>query len=197
MTRSPSGLRAAAVRLEHRTLEAAVQDATVVEQIVDVYRSAFTRPPWNESERHVAAYAARLNTDAARTDARIVLAYDASGAIVAFATAWTTTTPFPVDPPWYGTVARALGDEIVNARLASHAELDEIAVQTEYLGRGIGRRLLDAIAPLDGESTWLATSHDAEAAVALYRSAGWDEITATADDGREVVVFATPQRDLA
>lgn len=49
-----------------------------------------------------------------------------------------------------------------------------------------------AQARLPGPTAWLVTKRSAEAAVALYRSSGWEEFTAITPAGAELVVFATP-----
>jgi ribosomal protein S18 acetylase RimI-like enzyme len=72
-------------------------------------------------------------------------------------------------------------------------EIDELAVRPSGQRRGVGKLLLDAIAP-DGTASWLVTSPAATAAVGFCRARGWDELTSTSTSaaGARVVVFASP-----
>jgi ribosomal-protein-alanine N-acetyltransferase len=56
-------------------------------------------------------------------------------------------------------------------------EVHTIGVDPAYQGRGIGRRLLDELLKFaDGGVVYLEVRTDNEAAIALYRSVGFDEI---------------------
>lgn len=177
---------------ETHPFEVVIDDPVLTDEIVEVYRSAFSRPPWNETADQVSAYRERMRVDCMRPDARLLIARRPGGRVVGFATTWRTTDPFPATPSWYATVAEALGSEVVSTRMAGRMELDEIAVHSTHLGRGVGASMLAHIAPVDGPPVWLATSRHATAAIAMYQRAGWDELSALASDGSEVVVFATP-----
>ena len=161
----------------------------VRDELLAVYREAFFGPPWNETEEHVAAYAARLDGDAQRDGASLAVAR-MGGMCVGFATGWVTPSPFPDETSWHRAICEALGDGVVNGRLAGSFELDELAVVHRMRRRGVGRKLLDALIT-DGSAAWLVTSQRATAAIGLYRSLGWNELRGEAADGSTVVVFAT------
>ena len=56
-------------------------------------------------------------------------------------------------------------------------EVHTIGVDPAYQGRGIGRRLLDALLEFaDGADVYLEVRTDNEAAIALYRSVGFDQV---------------------
>jgi ribosomal-protein-alanine N-acetyltransferase len=56
-------------------------------------------------------------------------------------------------------------------------EVHTIGVDPAYQGRGIGRRLLDALLDFaDGGVVYLEVRTDNEAAIALYRSVGFDQV---------------------
>jgi len=56
-------------------------------------------------------------------------------------------------------------------------EVHTIGVDPAYQGRGIGRRLLDALLEFaDGGVVYLEVRTDNEAAIALYRSVGFDQV---------------------
>lgn len=161
------------------------------DEVVDVYRAAFTAPPWNETAEQVDAFRERLPGEAQRSTFRLAVARSGNGAMLGFATAWTTPSPFPTTR-MYTAIAEAIDAEAVRDRFIGCTEVDELAVRPDASGAGIGRRLLNTVAPVPGPPAWLVTKRSAEAAVALYRSSGWEEFTAMTPAGAELVVFATP-----
>jgi GNAT superfamily N-acetyltransferase len=186
--RATEGVAPSEVDVEVEVLalaEAARPD--LLDEIAGVYAAAFGPPPWNEGAERMAAFRDRLVDDAARRhDGRLAVARRADGAIAGFATAWTTEAPFPTGRA-YTAVADALGASVVERRLTGCREIDELAVHPDAQGLGLGRQLIEAIAPA-GTPSWLLTSSDASAALHLYRSLGWDELTPT---GAPIAVFAT------
>lgn len=170
----------------------AVTRPEVMERVLEVYADAFCGPPWDEGPDDVAAYRVRVTEDAQRPDAALAIASEGAR-VVGFATGWMTSVPFPDGGRSYWAIAEALTAQVVDRRLAGAFEVDELAVSAHAQRRGIGTRLLEALIPAD-RSAWLVTSRRATAALGLYRSLGWDELTGTASDGSTVVVFATPVR---
>lgn len=179
-----------AVRVEFHAGEA-LTGGSLLDEVVDVYRAAFVPPPWNETPDQVAAFRERMPGEAQRPTFRMAVARSSDGAVLGFATTWTTPAPFPIGRQ-YTRIAEAIDAETIRDRVVGCTEVDELAVRPDTSGAGIGRRLLDTVAPVPGPPAWLVTRRSAEAAIALYRSAGWTEITATTSAGAEVIVFATP-----
>lgn len=105
---------------------------------------------------------------------------------------------FPGDDPWpavaFNRELAAQHNHYVGARVAGtlvgyagisrlgrkppfEYEVHTIGVEPAYQGRGIGRRLLDdLLAFADGGVVYLEVRTDNEAAIALYRSAGFEQI---------------------
>ncbi|MFD9717848.1 GNAT family N-acetyltransferase [Streptomyces sp. NPDC059076] len=170
-----------------------VELQTWLPAIREVYRDAFSEPPWYADDDEADAYRSRLLADATRPGFRHALAFDSDGSTVGFATAWTTPEAFPTDR-CYPQVHAALGPVRTGEWLCGAIEVDELAVARRARGRGVARALLDTVtadAP-DGRS-WLLTSVRATDALRFYRRAGWRQVTHPAPDGRSVAVFLGPR----
>ncbi|MEU5400666.1 GNAT family N-acetyltransferase [Streptomyces sp. NPDC005963] len=158
----------------------------------EVYRDAFGGPPWYADDAEADGYPARLLADAHRPGFGYALALDDEGALVGFATAWTTPEALPM-VRCYPQVRAALGPVRTEEWLCGAVEVDELAVVRRARGRGVARALLDTVtadAP-DGRS-WLLTSVRAADALRFYRRAGWRQVTHPAPDGPSVAVFLGP-----
>lgn len=105
---------------------------------------------------------------------------------------------FPGDDPWpavaFHRELAAKHNHYVGARIAGtlvgyagisrlgrtppfEYEVHTIGVDPDYQGRGIGRRLLDELlAFADGGAVYLEVRTDNDAAIALYRSTGFERI---------------------
>ncbi|MFI6599690.1 GNAT family N-acetyltransferase [Nonomuraea sp. NPDC050536] len=141
---------------------------------VELYRSAFAEPPWNEYPAEADAFAKRLETDVRRPGFSAVLASD-EGRPAGFGTAWPTQPPFPANRA-YGRVRAELGDQ-VDTRLVGALEVDELAVSPHARGQGLAGRLLDLLCA-DAPRAWLLTSPQAADAIRLYERLGWHRLTA-------------------
>jgi ribosomal protein S18 acetylase RimI-like enzyme len=190
--RNVGAYRIGVAEVDTSPLAAAVKDPRLLEGMLDVYRSAFAGPPWDESEEDVDRYRARLLEDRARPDAALATARLADGTLVGFGTSWTFTESDPIRP-WHRTMSTVIPPNVLHDRVIGRIEVDELAVHRDWQGRGIGRHLLGAVAPIDGPPAWLLTSRSAQAAVRLYRSAGWEELSARSPDGSEFLLFLTPR----
>ena len=158
----------------------------------EVYADAFGSPPWEEDPAMADAYLDRLASDAGRPGFTAALAVD-GGAVLGFAVAWTTPSPFPRER-CYPHVAAALGPERTDDWLCGAREVDELAVRREARGLGLGAALLDAVtagAP-EGRS-WLLTAARAGAAAGFYRRLGWHQATHPGADRRGVIAFLGPR----
>lgn len=77
---------------------------------------------------------------------------------------------------WPDLVARTLPDVSVEW-IGGHFELVDIAVRPDSRGSGIGRRLHDALlAGLSGRALLGTSTDDADPAVRLYESCGWQTL---------------------
>jgi ribosomal protein S18 acetylase RimI-like enzyme len=86
---------------------------------------------------------------------------------------------------WHDRVAAAMSGEQREHWLApGHFELVELVVRPDLRGRGLGRRLHDAVlAGFDDRPALLSTDVDNERALTLYRSSGWETLVAEIDFG--------------
>lgn len=140
--------------------------------LVSIYRSTFTRPPYNEGEEDVEAFSEKLDRHSARGGFRLCAARE-EGEIVGFSygfdggrNGWTRSIIEPL-----------LTDEETERWLADYFEFVELAVASEARGRGVGGRLHDEL--LSGVAhrrAALFAIEDAEPAMGLYRKRGWRTI---------------------
>ncbi|MFI6813653.1 GNAT family N-acetyltransferase [Nonomuraea sp. NPDC050328] len=151
-------------------------------ELTEIYRTAFSGPPWYEDGYGAADFARRLPGDASRPGFVAVLATQ-DGRPAGFGTAWPTAGPFPSGRA-YDRVRRALG-AAVEARLVGALEVDELAVSPDARGQGLAARILDLLCA-DAPRAWLLTSPQADDAIRLYERTGWQRLTGPEAD---VVVF--------
>ncbi|MGP3955586.1 GNAT family N-acetyltransferase [Nonomuraea sp. 3N208] len=142
-------------------------------QLTEVYRTAFSGPPWYEDGYGTADFAERLTTDVHRPGFAGVLAWHDS-IPAGFGTAWPTQSPFPAGRA-YDRVRAELGDQ-VETRLVGALEVDELAVSPHARGQGLAGRILDLLC--DGaDACWLLTAPKAFDAIRLYERLGWQRLT--------------------
>ncbi|MFI1678523.1 GNAT family N-acetyltransferase [Streptomyces sp. NPDC020607] len=166
------------------------------EGIRSVYVDAFGGAPWGEGPEHADHYLRRLAYDVTRTGFTAALALDGE-AVLGWATAWTTPTPFPTSRS-YPQISAALGAERAAAWLCGGREVDELAVSSRARGTGVGAGLLAAVTEdrADGRC-WLLTSVAAARARAFYVRAGWTPVTHPAAAGTGVAVHLGPRHPAA
>ncbi|MER8037202.1 GNAT family N-acetyltransferase [Streptomyces hydrogenans] len=157
-----------------------------------VYVDAFGSPPWGEGPEHADAYLRRLRDDVDRPGFTAALALDGD-AVLGWATAWTTPSPFPADR-CHPQISVALGEHRTADWLCGAREVDELAVATRAWGTGLGARLLEAVTAdrTDGRC-WLLTSVAARAVVAFYEREGWTQATHPAPGGAGHAAFLGPR----
>lgn len=139
--------------------------------ILDVYRKAFSQPPYNEGEGGVLRFAASLDRQAGREGFKCVVARPGDGQpIVGFAFGFTATP----GQWWRDTVAGALDSIQGSHWLMDCFELAELALTPAYQGKGIGGRLHDSLlAGLPHQTALLSTIAAETNALHLYRKRGW------------------------
>jgi len=143
--------------------------AGIADQIVAVYREAFSPPPYRETEDDVDRYAERLPRHATQDGFRCAVATDGDH-LVGFAYGY-------VGRPgqwWHDTVRRALDPAVAARRLDGAFELVELAVVPAVQGHGLGGRLHDLVlahAPAPNAVT--TTAQHENPAVRFYHRRGW------------------------
>jgi GNAT superfamily N-acetyltransferase len=164
-SRPPGGDRSAA-----RVDLVAPRDVTAIaDQIVAVYRAAFSPPPYRETEDDVARYAARLARHTTQDGFRCAVAAEGDR-LVGFAYGYVARP----GQWWHDTVRAALDPATAARRLDGAFELVELAVIPPRQGQGIGGRLHDLVlahAPAPNAVT--TTAQHENPAVRFYRRRGW------------------------
>ncbi|MBH1932871.1 GNAT family N-acetyltransferase [Streptomyces sp. AV19] len=133
-----------------------------------VHAEAFAEPPYGESEEEVALTFRRFREEARRPGFRAALArVAASGEPAGMALG----RPLGADIIWYGLLPEGV------IPLPRTLALLELAVRAPWRGRGVARRLHDALLAGTGAEHVVLTVHcEAEPARAAYRSWGYREL---------------------
>ena len=139
-------------------------------ELVDVYRSAFTVPPYNEDEGAVARFRGeQLPRHAEREGFRCVVAREDEQTL-GFAYGYTGRR----GQWWTDYVAERVPQELADEWLDGHFEFVELAVDPDHHGRGLGGALHDALlAGLPHTRALLSTWRDEVPARRLYLTRGW------------------------
>lgn len=138
-------------------------------EAVDVYRSAFTGPPYRRTEGQVAAFHEALRRHVER-DGFVGKVVRVRGGVMAGFTYGYTSVP---GQWWHDQVSAAL-DGLGETWLDDAFEYVELAVAPEFQRLGLGRRLHDALMASQGHSRAVLTTLDAiTAGRRLYESSGW------------------------
>jgi ribosomal protein S18 acetylase RimI-like enzyme len=139
--------------------------------IVDVYRAAFSAPPYHRGEDDARDFAESLERHASFAGFQAVVARtDPGDAIVGFAYGYTLAP----GQWWYEQVAPVLGPEQASATLTGAFLMTQLAVLPECQGRGIGSRLHDSLLlVVSNPGAVLSTRQDDSPARHLYRRRGW------------------------
>jgi GNAT superfamily N-acetyltransferase len=146
---------------------------SVQADVVDIYRSVFTQPPFNDSEREVGWFDEEFATEVDFPEFRCFVAR--RGTVAGFAYGFRT---FEAEAwnDWYVSVLRAVGpggDVWIRGQFA----VGWFAVREEHRGQGIGTRLYDELIASAGRTRWWLVTHDLETpARRLYRRKGWFEL---------------------
>jgi len=142
--------------------------------IVDVYRAAFSAPPYHRGEDDVRDFAESLERHASFTGFQAVVAWtDPGDAIVGFAYGYTLAP----GQWWYEQVVSVLGPEDASATLTGAFLLTQLAVLPGCQGRGIGSRLHDSLLlVIRNPGAVLSTRREDSPARHLYRRRGWQTL---------------------
>jgi GNAT superfamily N-acetyltransferase len=157
------------------------------DQIVEVYRNAFTIPPYNDDLGDVLIFSGRLPYHARWKGFRCVVALDqgenspagesglepplpGSQSVVGFAYGFTSQP----NTWWRELVTAEMSRPTVQEWLADCFEFVELAVTPAYQGRSIGGQLHDALlAGVSHRTAVLSTLQAETNALRLYRKRGW------------------------
>jgi GNAT superfamily N-acetyltransferase len=140
-------------------------------QIVEVYRNAFTPPPYNKSGAEIEEFARSFPTQWQREAYRFVAALEGeSKQLAGFAYGYASAA----GRWWVDFVRTALSEPLASKWLENSFQLVEIAVRLSSQGQGIGGRLHDSLlAGLPHACALLGTMQADTTAYLLYRKRGW------------------------
>jgi ribosomal protein S18 acetylase RimI-like enzyme len=165
-------------------------------ELVDLYRAAFTAPPYDEDEASIERFRdEQLPRHAEREGFRCVIARNGD-CVVGFAYGYTGRR----GQWWTDYVAARVPDALAQQWLGAHFEFVELAVHPEHQGRGIGGALHDALlTDLPHHRALLSTWQDDLPARRLYLNRGWQVLAQELDDessllGLELIRRSTIQR---
>lgn len=142
-------------------------------EAVDVYRTAFTGPPYRRTEGQVAAFAEAIRRHVERDGFVGHAIRLASGGMAGFTYGYTSTPG-----QWWHDQVRLALDGIGDLWLEDAFEYVELAVNPRYQRLGFGRVLHDAL--MDSQNhgrALLTTLDDVTAGRRLYESTGWKVLT--------------------
>ncbi len=141
-----------------------------VDAFADVYREAFSGPPYERTGREVEEFARALPLHLTRAGFRAAVARGEDGRAAGFAYGYLSLP----GQWWHDNVAAALGREGAREWLGDAFQLTEIAVRPAYHGRGLGKGLHDAL--LEGVTASRAVLSTLDAptvAYEMYLRRGW------------------------
>lgn len=156
----------------------------VADEIVEVYRAAFTSPGYDETDEQVRHFATdMLPVHAGRAGFRLVLVREA-GTVSGFAYGFTGEPGM-----WWveriRETAPADARPVVDEWLGGHFEVVELGVDPAAQGRGYGQSLMELLVlGLPHERALLSTYGDDRPAPRLYRRLGWERLVRGVLDGR-------------
>lgn len=147
------------------------QVKTFRDQIVSIYRDAFSVPPYSRGEPEIASFAQSLPRHMGREAFCFVAALEGnSEQMVGFAYGYTSAR----GQWWYENVRKALSPPVAAEWLANSFQLVEIAVTPQAQGRGIGSLLHDRLlGQVRHEKAVLSTLRAETVAHRLYQKRGW------------------------
>lgn len=150
--------------------------------LLEIYRAAFTGPPYHESEATVRQFARALEVHVHRPGLKFLVALVGGEAadeavtdrppedVAGFAYGYTSRP----GQWWYDTVSSRLDRAVKAAWMDDPFEVVELAVRPAFQGQGVGGRLHDALLRgLPHRTAVLSTIASETAAMHLYRKRGW------------------------
>jgi GNAT superfamily N-acetyltransferase len=142
--------------------------------VVEIYRSTFTAPPFNDSEREVGWFDEEFGNDVELPEFRCIAAR-VGDRMIGFAYGFRTFEGEPWND-WYGEVLRAVGPHAEDWIRGQFA-IGWFALLPAYRGRGLGRRLHDDLIASAPPGRWWLVTHDLDTpARRLYDQRGWVQI---------------------
>ena len=139
------------------------------EPVVQVYRDAYSSPPYNETEEKVQGFSEAWNERCANKGFLLVMAYFQKKP-VGMAYGWSSRE----DSHWTDKLKNELGDE-AQRWTTDNFEFVDFAVSPNYQGQGISSLLYKALFSNISHRTAILYTHQSEtAAYNIYLKKGWE-----------------------
>jgi ribosomal protein S18 acetylase RimI-like enzyme len=140
-------------------------------QILSIYREAFSTPPYSRGEIDVHSFSGSFARHRERKGFRCVVARDGRSAQIIGFTYGYTSAP---GQWWHDLVEGVMDSATAREWLSDTFELVELAVSPPSQGQGAGGRLHDTLlAGLPHRAAVLSTMQAETVALKLYRKRGW------------------------
>lgn len=155
------------------TIEPLPTSGARFEAALAVYREAFSRPPYSDSERVHEVRARIASQHGRRPGFRSFCAIHADGRLLGM------TYGYRSEPGqwWHEAVAAAIEPDAYARWLSDAYELAEVAVAPAFQSFGIGRALIERLIGRVPERTCVLSTRSDSNAHRLYRRLGFEEIT--------------------
>ncbi|MES2802292.1 MAG: GNAT family N-acetyltransferase [Bdellovibrionota bacterium] len=138
-------------------------------QVVDVYKSVYSLPPYKETEGQIESFFKSLEVRVAKSGFLFVGAVDEAGCLVGFTYGWKSV---PGDT-WNIKLSQQLG-ELSAQWLSNCFEFVDLAVMPSAQGSGLGRDLTkNLFAIVDAKTAILLTHQTTTKASEMYLRNGW------------------------
>ncbi|MDF1499685.1 MAG: GNAT family N-acetyltransferase [Anaerolineales bacterium] len=157
-----------------------------VAQFRNIYRDAFTTPPWDEPAVYAARFVRQLKEISKAPGFRCVAAFKETGGMVGFALGY----PPQAHQDLLAQLVEALGTQQANHLLPDSFYLAELAVIGSHQRRGVGSRLHEALLRESGSEKALATVREDTPGFDFFMAHGW-EVTAS------IAEFYHPGQEMA
>lgn len=145
----------------------------VKNQVVDIYRSVYSLPPYNETDSQIEKFSESWETRTSKNGFVFVGAVDKeSDRLVGFSYGWRST---PGDE-WNRRLSEQLGN-LSNQWLSNCFEFVDLAVDPSAQGFGLGRDLTRKLfALVDTKTAILLTHQTTTKASEMYMRNGWTKV---------------------
>ena len=138
-------------------------------EVVDVYRSVYSLPPYNEVDSQIDSFAASWPSRISKPGFLFVGATDQDGSLVGFSYGWRSVA----GDDWNVKLNHQLGDLSLQW-LSNCFEFVDLAVKPSAQGSGLGRDLTKVLFDLvEAKTAILLTHQTTTKASAMYLRNGW------------------------
>ena len=152
------------------TIASLLPEGATLDAAIDVYRDAFSKPPYNDTGRAAEIRERLVGEHARRPGFRALAATGQSGRMIGMAYGYHSER----GQWWHDAVAAAISPEVYRRYLVDSFELVEIAVAPSFQGTGVGAALIDHLLRGLGRSSCVLSTRTDSRAHVLYARLGFE-----------------------